>query len=207
MKIWNFFRVGRRACGLTLGLLAASSTGWAAASGASPDGLYEMQATPSSARGQKPALVELMDSQPFTADIERIRAILARATPEDPNVAPSARSFSPRQRVELSFPMPSGGRFARFEVEEIAIMHPALGAKYPAIKTYRGRSLDDPRATLALDVTPTGMHAQIRSADSTIYIDPSFWVRRVYASYYKADILPKGWLNQFFCETPGDARR
>ncbi|MEO5721444.1 MAG: reprolysin-like metallopeptidase [Chthoniobacterales bacterium] len=208
MKIWNFFRVSRRAYGVTLGLLAASSSAWAAASGASPDGLYEMQATPSQARGQKPALVELMGSQPFTADIERIRAILARATPEDPNVAPASRSFSPRQRVELSLPLPSGGRFARFEVEEIALMHPALAAKFPEIKTYRGRGLDDPRATLALDVTPAGMHAQIRSADSTIYIDPSFRENdRVYASYYKADILPNGRQSQFLCETPGDARR
>ncbi len=47
MNTWNFFRAGRRVCGATLGLLlAANVSAWAAASGASPDGLYEMQAQP-----------------------------------------------------------------------------------------------------------------------------------------------------------------
>ena len=103
--------------------------------------------------------------------------------------------------------MPSGGVFARFVVEEIAFMHPALAAKYPGIKTYRGRGLDDPAATLALDITPEGMHAQIRSRDGMIYIDPAFRGNdRVYASYFKADGDRGRKQGGFFCETGSDLR-
>ncbi len=207
MNIWNSLRSVRRLLGATLGLvLATHVSAWAAASGASPDGLYEMQAQPLQLRGQTPVVTDLMRFQPFTADIARIREVLARATPEDPNLPPGASARYPRRKVELSLPMPSGGIFARFEVEEIAFMHPALAARYPEIKTYRGRGLDDPRATLALDVTPAGMHAQIRTGDGAIYIDPYFRDNdRVYASYYKADLLPtNGRRARPVCETPGD---
>ena len=209
MNISKLFRAGRQVCGATLGLfLSAHTSAWAAASGPSPDGLYQMQAEAPQLRGQTPQLVELMGFQPFTADIERIRAILARATPEDPNVTPGTPSLYPRQKVELSLPMPANGKYERFEIEEFAVMHPALAAKFPQIKTYRGRSLDDPRSTLALDVTPAGMHAQIRTADGAIYIDPYYRGNdRVYASYYKADVVSNARRSGFRCETPGDVSR
>jgi hypothetical protein len=186
--------------------LSAGSSALAAASGASPDGLYELQAQPLTLRGQTPVLTNLMSFQPFTADIERIKAILARATPENPNLAPGTPS--PRQTVELSLPMPNEGEYSRFEIEEVAIMHPALAARYPEIKTYRGRGLDDAGATLALDVTPAGMHAQIRTAAGAIYIDPYYLGNnRIYASYYKSDIVRHRKQDGFYCETPGDIRR
>ena len=203
MKIWNFPRSLAR----TLSVITFSFTGasamFAAAAGSSPDGVYELQAQAPIVAGKTPAVNDLMGFQPFTADIERIKAILSRATPENPNLPPGAKAA--QTKVEVSLPMPSGGKFARFEVEEFAIMHPALAAKYPEIKTYRGRGLDDPTATLALDVTPAGLHAQIRSADGAIYIDPYYaGNNRVYASYYKADVLRNPRQSAFRCETLGD---
>ena len=104
--------------------------------------------------------------------------------------------------------MPAEGKYSRFEVEEVFIMHPALAARYPEIKTYRGRGLDDPTASLALDVTPAGMHAQIRTAAGAIYIDPYYLGNnRIYASYYKGDIFRNPRQDGFFCETPGDVTR
>ncbi len=134
-----------------------------------------------------------MGFQPFTADIGRIREVLARATPEDPNVPPGAPSRYPRRKVELSLPMPSGGTFARFEVEEIAIMHPALAprniprSKPTAAAAWmilapRSRSMSRPPACTR----------KFAPRDGAIYIDPYYRDNdRVYASYYKADVLPQ----------------
>ncbi|HMJ07281.1 MAG TPA: zinc-dependent metalloprotease family protein [Chthoniobacterales bacterium] len=207
MNTWNSFRSLRRLLAAALGLtLAASPSAFAAASGASPDGIYQLQAQPLSVRGQTPVLTNVIRFQPFTADIRRIQAILARATPEDPNLIPGTPAL--RQRVELSLPTPYEGKFARFEVEEVNIMHPALAAKYPEIKTYRGRGLDDPSASLALDVTPAGMHAQIRTSAGTIYIDPYYFGNdRAYASYYKIDTFRDPKREGFLCETPGQESR
>ena len=204
MNTWNPFRSVRRVLVTVIGLcLFASPSAFAAASGTSPDGLYELQTQPVKLQGQTPVLNTLMNSQPFTADIERIKAILARATPEDPNLAPGTPSA--RQTVQLSLPMPAEGKYSRFEIEEIYIMQPALAARYPEIRTYRGQGIDDPTASLALDVTPAGMHAQIRSAAGAIYIDPYYFGNnRIYASYYTRDIFRNPRQDGFYCETPGD---
>jgi hypothetical protein len=205
MKIWKSSRFARRlfAAILAFGLSVTPSLR-AAVSATSPDGVYQLQAQPIQFRGQVPLFNNLIRFQPFTADIERIKSTLSRATPEDPNVLPGTPSR--RQTVELSLPMPIEGKFARFEIEEIYVMHPALAAKYPDIKTYRGRGLDDPSASVALDVTPAGLHAQIRTASGAIYIDPYYLGNnRVYASYYKADTLRDRNKQDHVCETPGNA--
>ncbi len=188
-------------------LLAANGSAFAAISGSSPDGIYELEAQPMPWRGQRSVLIEAWERQPFTVDLARVRALLAQATPEDPNVAPGAPARYPRQAVELSLPTPAG-KFARFEVEEFAVMHPTLAAQYPEIKTYRGRGLDDPGATLALDVTPAGLHAQIRTPEGVVYIDPYYAGNdRIHASYRKSDVIRQLNRRTFYCETPGDARR
>ncbi len=64
------------------------------------------------------------------------------------------------------------GALSRFRIEESAIMEPALAARYPALKTYRGQGLDDPTATTRFDWTPAGLHAIILSAHGTDYIEP-----------------------------------
>ena len=108
--------------------------------------------------------------------------------------------------VELSLPMPEGGKYLRFALESPPINHPDLAAKYPEIKTYRGRRLNDPSARLAFDLTPAGMHAQIRTANGAIYIDPCYRGNdRVYVSYYKRDVFRNRRSESFVCLTPGSA--
>ena len=51
----------------------------------------------------------------------------------------------------------------RFEVYEAPIMEAKLAAKHPDIKTYAGRGIDDPTATIRADTSPLGFHASVRS--------------------------------------------
>ena len=99
--------------------------------------------------------------------------------------------------LEITLPKPDG-TFARFQIEEVALMEPALAAKFPGIKTYRGRGLDDPMASLQLDVNPWTLHAQVLSPSGIYYIDP-YWKHdgSVYMSYAKSDLTAGG--RQFKC--------
>jgi hypothetical protein len=205
MKISNPTRWRRRILAASLGLLTftAGST-FAAVASVSPDGLYQLRKQVPELRSQFAAVEPLINFQPFTADIERIKLILL--------LVPSPNSSFPKsvlaRPVELSLPMPEGGKYLRFTLEEIAIMHPDLAAKYPQIKTYRGRGVEDPGATLAFDITPGGMHAQIRTGNGAIYIDPYYrGNNRIYVSYYKRDVFRDGKAERFICEQLGDAGR
>ncbi len=66
----------------------------------------------------------------------------------------------------------SDGTFGRFQLEESPTMEPALAAKYPDIKSYRGMGLDDHTATLRCDVSVLGFNALVLSAAGSVNIRP-----------------------------------
>jgi hypothetical protein len=86
--------------------------------------------------------------------------------------APMEFSKAARQtQVVITLPMPDG-TFARFRVEESPVLAPQLAARFPAIRTYRGRGLDDETAITRFDMTPAGFHAIVLSARGTVIIEP-----------------------------------
>jgi len=94
----------------------------------------------------------------------------------------------------ITLPTPEGS-WARYAFVEAPVMAPELAAQYPQIKTYLGRGLDNPAASLRFDVTPAGFHAQVLSPSGAVYIDPMWRNDRIhYACYYKRDrgLAPDG---------------
>ncbi len=88
----------------------------------------------------------------------------------------------------VTLPTPDGG-LARFVLTPTAVMAPGLAAAHPEISTFAGRGVDDPAATVRLDVGSLGLHASVRSAKGSWYVDPYYQRDRgVYLSYYGRDL-------------------
>ncbi|MBL8759067.1 MAG: hypothetical protein JNK35_11620 [Phycisphaerae bacterium] len=149
-----------------------------------------------------PAWIRPARAQWLALDDAAMRAALAAAPLEG---TPAANA-----PLVLTLPDPTG-RLQRFAIVESPIMEPALAAQFPQIKTYAGKGLDDGAATIRLDLTPQGFHAQVlsprRDADDADpragdlwpggpawpggawYIDPvsrNDWIH--HASYFKRDL-------------------
>ncbi|MCC3158835.1 M12 family metallo-peptidase [Hymenobacter sp. 15J16-1T3B] len=87
--------------------------------------------------------------------------------------APAEQGAGARQSATVvSLPLPDGTA-GRFRVVETQVMHPALAAKFPQIKTYAGQGIDDPSAVAYFDVSPAGLHTMILSPGNTVYMDPT----------------------------------
>ena len=96
----------------------------------------------------------------------------------------------------ISLPHPDGS-FQRFSLVESPVMAPSLAERHPEIKTYAGRGIDDPTATLRMDITPLGLHASVRSGNGAWYVEPR--VRRdtsVYAAFKRSALPADGGLRE-----------
>jgi hypothetical protein len=113
------------------------------------------------------------------------RAGMAGTLPKAPRERTNAARSQP---LVVSLPAPSGG-FQRFALAETAIMAPGLAARHPDIKTYAGRGIDEPAATIHADLSPLGFHASVRSPRGAWYVEPYYHLDdSFYASYYGRDL-------------------
>jgi hypothetical protein len=162
---------------------AASDRPTAPASGATDSGLWST-VSGRAARVADPGLIVVEGDvrADVLVDTEALRSVLD-AAPLETEIA--AR----RGSVVIDLPTPEGG-FARFSVVEAPVMAPELAAKYPAIRTYKGVGVDDPTATVRLDLTPGGFHAQVLSPNGRWYIDPRNHLEpTVHTSYFAVDLV------------------
>lgn len=126
-----------------------------------------------------------------------LNSILKKAPPE----------FSGEAQFDdtvVTLPMPDG-TFPRFKIQYSPIMEPELAAKYPELKTYIARGVDDPGQTARISMTPTGFRAIIFSGYRTILVDPYAQNDSSdYISYDKA-MLPGE--HNFACQVGNDVFR
>ena len=134
-----------------------------------------------SPRGAAPSL-QLQRFRALTLDRTSLAAAAA--------AAPQERSTAARRSATvLSLPHPDGG-FQRFTLVDSPVMEAGLAAKHPNIKTYAGRGIDDPTASLRMSITPLGLQASVRSQKGGWYIDPYYHLdESLYASYYTRDAI------------------
>jgi hypothetical protein len=65
---------------------------------------------------------------------------------------PSEKNTASRKdAVILELPMPDG-KTSRYHVWETAMMEQGLADKYPGIKTFTGKGIDDPSSTIKFDL-------------------------------------------------------
>ena len=139
------------------------------------------------------------------SEIRTARHLARSRRPSRPAARPHAQSWRhagrclPAHRSErtaaaktsplvLALPAPDG-QFQRFTLADSPVMEAGLAARHPDIKTYRGRGIDDPTATIRADMTPLGFHASVRSTKGAWYIDPYYHLdTSVYVSYYARDL-------------------
>lgn len=108
-------------------------------------------------------------------------------------------------RATIALPMPDGN-FQQFAIENAALLHPQLARKFPEIRTFTGRGIDEPSSAVYLDWTLHGFHALVLSPGKMIFIDPVFKNdREHYAIYDKADFAPAD-LSSFSCGTQTQGR-
>lgn len=113
------------------------------------------------------------------AELNLLKKILSRA--------PMERSVASDYVFEL--PMPYGG-MSKFSLTEYSMMEQGLSEKFPDIKTYNIKGIDDPYATGKIDITMNGFHAMILSARGDYFIDPySKNENEIYISYFRKDFI------------------
>ena len=109
-------------------------------------------------RSSQPQKFEL-----FSLDLAALKSKL--------QTAPSRQNFNGLSNVIVAFPNPDG-KLENYRVYESPVMDPALAAKYPDIKSYIGKGIDDPTATINFSVTIFGLHTMTLSGKTgTSYID------------------------------------
>ncbi|MEV4755849.1 M12 family metallo-peptidase [Micromonospora sp. NPDC049559] len=134
----------------------------------------------SAARTARPAEIRARRASAYTLDRAGLAADLDRA--------PGERSAARTRPTVLRLPTPEGGS-QRFELVDSPVMEAGLAARHPEIRTYAGRGLDDPTATVRADLTPLGFHASVRSARGVWYVDPYHHADQGrYLSYYGQDL-------------------
>jgi len=108
-------------------------------------------------------------------------------------------------KAMVTLPMPDGTS-ERFALLETPVMPHDLQTKYPQIRCFTGRGIDDPSALAKCDLTPQGFHAMIVSSrHSTVFIDPySAEIPDKGVVYYKKDFTAKQFGATFACGAATD---
>lgn len=139
----------------------------------------------------------------YSLNLDALKATLQKA--------PVVNNNSQLSDVIVSFPSPDG-TFLSYRIYEASVMEPQLAASLPDIKSYIGKCIEDPTATMRFSTTIFGLHTMTQSGKSgTSYIDPYTKDLRNYMVYDRANLVssrihPCGFVNDEHADdVPSDA--
>jgi hypothetical protein len=110
-----------------------------------------------------PSYISASEYDLFHLDLERLKQQLDDAPLQ----------FSEASELPV-ISLPTGDGFERFEVAYSPIYAAGFSADFPEIRTFAGRSLDQPGSFARLGVTYLGFHATVRSPSGGFEINPYF---------------------------------
>ncbi len=114
----------------------------------------------------------------YELDIQAIKADLASAP---------KRSVKNNSATVINFPNPDGS-FGSYLVTENSVMDPVLQAKYPDIRSYVGKGIEDPTAIIYFSVSPGGVKTMLIKAGQPVsLIEPYTKDLSTYVVYNKGD--------------------
>jgi len=158
------------------------------------EGLWQLVDNMPAADSGQTSYLEATEFQAYTLDSISMQSLLAQAPLEF-----TAAANAP---VEITLPRPDG-ELGRFTIVESPVMEPELGAQFSEIHTFSGQGIDHPQATVRLDVTPAGFHAQVLSPSGSYYVDPYYHLDdSLYASYFRSSVVTPSALAEFAYSLP-----
>ena len=81
------------------------------------------------------------------------------------------------------------GLISKYRISETSNFESALQEKFPAIRSYTGKGVDDPSAIVKISIGTDGFHATVFSSrHSTLYIDPYTKNNQQYMVYRRIDL-------------------
>ncbi len=100
----------------------------------------------------------------------------------------------------------SKGELKKFSIQETPSLAPGLAAKFPMIKSYSAKGIDDPTAIAKISIGTDGLHVVIFSGhESTLYIDPYTKDKKQYIIYKREHL--KSSKNDFTCQVEDSAKK
>lgn len=104
------------------------------------------------------------DFKVYTLDISILKKALTNS--------PKRSSYHQKSSKVIEFPN-AEGKFERFSIFEASIMDPELQAKYPDIRSYAGKGIDDPSATIRFSISQLGLKTmKIAAGKNAVFIEP-----------------------------------
>lgn len=134
--------------------------------------------TPANTAGRSnilPQKAQLPSGKTYTLNLESLKKLLQNA--------PLRGQISGKSGIVIEFP-DADGNFEKYRISEAPVMHPALAARYPGIKSYTGKSIDDPSAMIRFSISHLGLQSMKLSAkNGSVFIEPYSKDRTQYIVY------------------------
>jgi len=106
--------------------------------------------------------------------------------------------------VTMYLPLPDG-KMEAYAVSPSQVLPAGLAARFPEIKTFKGRSLENDFNNVRISISPNAVRASIRTEAGDVYIDPyGNGEKEYHISYYIKNYNTRSAINELGCGLKAD---